>query len=76
MTKCVVCHNTNPNLAGSQGPPIAGASRDLVEARVKHLAYPPDYTPQRKTHAMTAFPNLPESDIDALTAFLAQAKQQ
>jgi mono/diheme cytochrome c family protein len=24
MTNCVVCHNANPNLAGSQGPPIAG----------------------------------------------------
>ena len=75
MTKCVVCHNMDPNLSGSQGPPIAGSSRELIEDRVHHLAYPPGYTPKRKTHVMTAFPNLPQSDIDALTAFLAQPNQ-
>jgi len=75
MTKCVVCHNPDPNLPGSQGPPIAGSSRALLEARIKHLAYPPGYVPQRTTHAMTMFPAMPETDIDALAAFLADAKK-
>lgn len=75
ITNCVVCHNPDPNLPGSQGPPIAGSSEALIEARVLHLAYPPGYTPQRKTHAMRAFPQL-KNHIGDLTAFLDAAKQQ
>lgn len=74
MTNCVVCHNRNPNLPGSQGPPIAGSSRKLVQDRVLHLSYPPGYTPKRKTHAMRAFPQL-AGEIDNLTAFLQAAKK-
>ncbi len=73
MTNCVVCNNPNPNLAGSQGPAIAGSPRALVEARVLHLAYPPGYIPKRKSHAMRAFPQL-AGEIDNLTAFLQAAK--
>jgi mono/diheme cytochrome c family protein len=72
MTNCVVCHNPNPNLPGSQGPPIAGSSRELVEARVLHLAYPPGYKPKRTTHAMRALPQLKDR-IDDITLFLDQA---
>lgn len=75
MSTCIICHNPDPNQPGSQGPAIAGASRDLVEARVLRAAYPPGYTPQRTTHAMPAQPHL-ASKIDDLTAFLAEAKQQ
>ena len=73
MSNCVVCHNADPNLPGSQGPPIAGSSRELVEARVLHLAYPPGYTPKRKTHAMRAIPTL-APEIGNIVAFLAAAK--
>ncbi len=73
MTNCVVCHNINPNFPGSQGPAIAGSSRTLIEARVLHLAYPSGYQPQRKTHAMRAFPQL-APEIDNLAAFLQAAK--
>jgi mono/diheme cytochrome c family protein len=76
MTYCVVCHNPNPNLAGSQGPPIAGSSRELIEARVLHLAYPPGYKPKRTTHAMKALPFLKPQQIDELAAFLAEAAKQ
>ena len=72
MTNCVVCHNANPNLPGSQGPPIAGSPRELVYDRVMFLKYPPGYTPKRTTHAMRALPQL-ANRIDDLTAFLAEA---
>ena len=75
MTNCVVCHNPNPNLAGNQGPAIAGSSQALLEARVLNLTYPPGYIPQQKTHAMRAFPQL-KNHIGDLHAFLAAAKQQ
>jgi mono/diheme cytochrome c family protein len=75
MTNCVVCHNPNPNLAGSQGPPIAGSSRELIEDRVLYLKYPPDYKPKRNTHAMRAMPFL-KNQIDNLYAFLQEAAQQ
>lgn len=74
MSNCVVCHNADPNLPGSQGPPIAGSSRELVEDRVLHLAYPPGYTPKRKTHAMRAIPTL-APEIDNIVAFLAAAQK-
>jgi mono/diheme cytochrome c family protein len=73
MANCTVCHNPNPNEPGSQGPPIAGSSRQLVEARVLHAAYPPGYAPKRATHAMVALPHL-ASEIENLTAFLAEGK--
>jgi mono/diheme cytochrome c family protein len=72
MSNCIVCHGVNPNLPGSQGPAIAGSSRELVEARVLHVSYPPGYKPKRPTHAMRPFPQL-KDHIDDLTAFLDQA---
>ena len=75
ITNCIVCHNANPNLPGAQGPAIAGASEELLEARVLHLAYPPGYKPQRTTHAMRPFPQL-QGHIGDLAAFLAAAKEQ
>jgi mono/diheme cytochrome c family protein len=75
MTNCVVCHNANPNLAGSQGPPIAGSSRELVYDRVMFLKYPAGYTPKRATHAMRALPQL-ANRIDDLAAFLTEAAKQ
>jgi mono/diheme cytochrome c family protein len=75
MTNCVVCHNPNPNLAGNQGPAIAGSSPALLEARVLHLTYPPGYMPEQKTHAMRAFPQL-KNHIGDLHAFLDAAKQE
>jgi mono/diheme cytochrome c family protein len=75
MTKCVVCHNANPNLAGTQGPPIAGSSMELLEARVLTLKYPPGYKPKRTTSAMRAFPEL-RNKIPDLYAFLQAAEDE
>ena len=68
---CSSCHNpTNPTLPGSVGPPIAGASADLVAARVLHRSYPPGYKPKRTTHLMKELPWL-APNIGDLAAFLA-----
>jgi mono/diheme cytochrome c family protein len=72
---CTECHNPNPNLPGTQGPPIAGSSRELVEDRVLHLAYPRGYKPKRDTHLMRAIPTL-APEIGNITAFLQAAKQE
>jgi mono/diheme cytochrome c family protein len=74
VTICVACHNPNPNLAGSKGPPIAGSPRELVYDRVLFLKYPPGYKPQRTTNNMRAQPQL-ANRIDDLVAFLAEAKK-
>lgn len=75
VTTCVVCHNINPNLAGSKGPPIAGSSRELVADRILYLKYPPGYKPKRTTHNMRAQPQL-ANRIDDLVAFLAEAAKK
>ena len=74
-TNCIICHNPDPNLPGSQGPPIAGSSRELVYDRVMFLKYPAGYTPKQNTHVMRALPQL-VNRIDDLTAFLADAAKQ
>ena len=70
FTVCIACHNANPRLE-ALGPPIAGSSRELIEARVVHGAYPPGYQPKRRSQAMPAFPQL-AGNVDDLTAYLAE----
>jgi mono/diheme cytochrome c family protein len=72
LANCITCHNPDPTKPGSAGPEIAAASRELIEARVVHAAYPPGYPPKRPTHQMVALPYLAER-IDDLAAFLATA---
>jgi mono/diheme cytochrome c family protein len=74
MANCLECHHADPNLPGTQGPPIAGSSRALVAARVLHLAYPPGYRPKRNTHKMRAIPTL-APEIGNITAFLQAAQE-
>jgi mono/diheme cytochrome c family protein len=69
---CIACHNGDPTKDGSAGPAIAGSSRELIEARVLHAAYPPGYTPKRPGNAMPSFPFL-ANDIDALAAYLSES---
>jgi mono/diheme cytochrome c family protein len=68
-TNCISCHSRDPSMPGPLAPPIAGASRALIEARVIHGTYPPGYTPQRRTHTMRPLPWL-DGHIDDLTAYL------
>lgn len=69
---CTTCHARDPNQAGVLGPPVAGASEELLMARVVRGEYPPGYTPKRNTRQMPALPHL-EPYIGDLAAYLAAA---
>ena len=71
---CVVCHNADPNQPGLLGPDIAGASRELLEAKLLRGEYPAGYTPQRNTQQMPRFEFL-EPNLDDIAAFLANRKE-
>ncbi len=72
-TTCGACHNADPRLPGAVGPEVAGASRELLEARVLHATYPPGYTPKRDTKLMAALPQM-APEIDHLHAYLSSVK--
>jgi len=74
LANCIACHANDPSLEGVMGPPIGGAGRDLLEARVLRAEYPPGYTPLRDTTLMQALPYL-KGEIDALAAYLAAPPQ-
>jgi len=68
---CIACHNSDPTQPGSLGPQVAGASRELLEARVLRGEYPPGYTPLRPGQAMPRFEYL-KDHIGDLAAYLQQ----
>jgi mono/diheme cytochrome c family protein len=71
---CIACHNGNPNLDGVLGPANAGASAELLAAKVLRGGYPPGYAPKRPdSHAMPRFEYLADK-IPALTAYLDEVK--
>jgi mono/diheme cytochrome c family protein len=71
---CIACHNGDPNRDGSLGPANAGASAELLEAKIVRGEYPPGYTPKRPdSHAMPRFQHL-AGDIPALAAYLSEVK--
>jgi len=72
LANCITCHNRDPARPGSAGPEIAGASRELLEAKVLRGEYPEGYVPKRSTHAMVPQPQL-AARVDDLAAFLAAA---
>ena len=70
---CATCHSGNPAEDGVLGPAIAGASEELIRARVIEGGYPPGYTPKRNTKQMVALPHL-EPVIGDLAAYLASVE--
>ena len=72
---CTACHGLDPTQAGSMGPAIAGASLELLRAKVLRNEYPPGYTPKRETRAMVALPHL-KDELPALAAYLERAAEQ
>lgn len=67
---CIACHSADPAQDGALGPAVAGASYELLEARVLRAEYPAGYTPKRDTRVMVALPHL-EPRLVELAAFLA-----
>ena len=68
---CSSCHHPDPHREGIQGPAVAGASSELLSAKVLHGVYPDGYTPKRTTGVMPVQPPLGER-IDDLAAFLRE----
>jgi len=68
---CIACHNGDPTQPGSLGPPLAGSSRELVEAKVLRGAYPPGYTPKRPGQAMPRYEYL-SGRLGDVAAYLEQ----
>lgn len=69
LSQCIQCHNANPVIAGPVGPPVKGASRELLEAKIVRGEYPVGYKPQRPTRVMPPQPVL-APDVPALAAYL------
>jgi mono/diheme cytochrome c family protein len=69
LAQCSACHHPDPSQAGPLGPPVKGASRALLEAKLLRGTYPPGYTPRRPTTVMPPQPAL-ASEIPALADFL------
>ena len=69
---CIACHNADPSVDGSLGPAIAGASLELLQAKVLRGEYPPGYTPKRAgSSVMPRFEYVAEALPD-LAAYLAE----
>lgn len=66
---CSACHAFDPAEEGAVGPAIAGASLELLRAKVLRNEYPPDYEPKRDTRVMVPLPHV-EEDLPALAAYL------
>jgi mono/diheme cytochrome c family protein len=70
---CIACHSADPAQEGTLGPAIAGASEDLLRAKLLRGGYPLGYTPKRPgSSAMPQFAYL-EARIPDLVAYLASA---
>ena len=71
---CIACHGADPTRDGPVGPAIAGASRELIEARVLRGEYPSGYSPKRDTAQMPPMPYLAPR-IDDLAAYLREVAE-
>lgn len=66
---CIACHAMDPRRDGALGPAVAGASSELLEARVLRGEYPAGYAPKRETKVMIPLPHL-EAKLPELAAYL------
>jgi mono/diheme cytochrome c family protein len=69
LSQCTACHAFDPGQPGPVGPPVKGASPELLEAKVLRGTYPPGYTPKRPTAVMPPQTQL-AADIAALAEYL------
>ena len=70
---CTTCHGPDPNRDGTVGPAIAGASQELLEAKLLHGRYPKGYEPKRGSQLMPKLSYLGAA-IPDLAAYLAAVK--
>ena len=70
---CIACHSMDPKQDGALGPAVAGASPELIEARVMRAAYPAGYLPKRETKVMVPLPHL-KAKLPELMAYLDSLK--
>lgn len=66
---CIACHAMDPRQDGALGPAVAGASFELIEARVMRGEYPEGYEPKRPSRVMVPLPHL-ERRLPELAAYL------
>lgn len=66
---CIACHAMDPRSDGALGPAVAGASPELIAARVLRAEYPEGYAPKRETRVMVPLPHL-EPKLPELAAYL------
>ena len=69
LAQCTMCHGGDPAQRGPVGPPVKGASKELLEARVVRATYPLGYTPKQNTSVMQPMPQL-AGNIGDLAAYL------
>ena len=69
---CIACHNGDPTKDGALGPAVAGASEELLYARVIEGTYPPGYEPKRPGQGVMPQFEYLEEQIPALAAYLAE----
>ena len=69
LSQCTACHAADPSQPGPVGPEVKGSSRELLEAKVLRVTYPPGYKPKRPTSVMPPQPQV-AGDIPALAAYL------
>jgi len=67
---CTACHNRDPRVSGALGPGVAGASRELLEAKVLRAEYPPGYAPKQPSASMPKYEYLADS-VGDIAAYLA-----
>ena len=70
---CIACHSMDPKQDGALGPAVAGASPELLEARIMRAAYPAGYLPKRETKVMVPMPHL-KAKLPEITAYLGSLK--
>ena len=69
LSQCISCHAVDPAQSGPVGPPVKGASQELLEAKILRGTYPPGHKPKRSTQVMPPQPQL-APDILALAEHL------
>ena len=70
---CIACHSMDPRQDGALGPAVAGASPELIEARVIRGEYPAGYVPKRDTKVMIPLPHL-KAKLPEIAAYLGSLK--